>query len=78
MALSKLDLRGDAYRKVLGFMLGHWAHQPWRVGLMFALFMLATMADVLTPLYAAGWSRPCRMARRTRWRSRPRCSPLRR
>ena len=52
MARFKLDLRGDAYRKVLGFLFGHWAHQPGRVASMFALFMLATVADVLTPLYA--------------------------
>ena len=52
MALSKLDLRGDAYRKVLSFLFGHWKHQPVRAVLMFALFMLATVADVLTPLYA--------------------------
>jgi len=52
MARLKFDLRGDAYRKVLGFLMGHWAHQPGRVLAMFALFMLATVADVLTPLYA--------------------------
>ena len=52
MARTKLDLRGDAYRKVLGFLMGHWRHQPGRVIAMFALFMLATVADVLTPLYA--------------------------
>ena len=52
MARTKLDLRGDAYRKVLGFLMGHWAHQPGRVLAMFALFMLATVADVLTPLFA--------------------------
>jgi ATP-binding cassette subfamily B protein len=52
MARSKLDLRGDAYRKVLGFIFRHWAKQPWRVAAMFGTFMLATVADVLTPLYA--------------------------
>src|SRR3569623_2759712 len=52
MARTKLDLRGDAYRKVLGFLMGHWRHQPGRGIAMFALFMLATVADVLTPLYA--------------------------
>src|SRR3569623_1049613 len=52
MARTKLDLRGDAYRKVLGFLMGHWKHQPGRVIAMFALFMLATVADVLTPLNA--------------------------
>src|SRR3569833_4769951 len=52
MARTKLDLRGDAYRKVLGFLTEHWRHQPGRVVAMFALFMLATVADILTPLYA--------------------------
>src|SRR4051812_17614436 len=52
MARSKLDLRGDAYRKVLGFLFRHWAHQPGRVVAMMAFFMAATVADVLTPLYA--------------------------
>ena len=52
MARSKLDLRGDAYRKVLGFLFRHWAHQPVRVVVMILLFMAATVADVLTPLYA--------------------------
>src|SRR3569833_3322481 len=52
MARTKLDLRGDAYRKVLGFLMEHWRHQPGRVVAMFALFMLATVADILTPLYA--------------------------
>jgi ATP-binding cassette subfamily B protein len=52
MARSKLDLRGDAYRKVLGFLFRHWAHQPVRVAVMILYFMAATIADVLTPLYA--------------------------
>ena len=52
MARSKLDLRGDAYRKVLGFLFRHWAHQPVRVVVMTLFFMTATIADVLTPLYA--------------------------
>ena len=52
MARFKLDLRGDAYRKVLSFLFGHWAHQPGRTVMMFALFMLATLADVFTPLFA--------------------------
>ena len=52
MARFKLDLRGDAYRKVLGYLFAHWAHQKLNVFGMFAFFMLATVADVLTPLYA--------------------------
>ena len=52
MARLRFDLRGDAYRKVLGFLMGHWRHQPVRVTSMFLLFMLATVTDVLTPLFA--------------------------
>ncbi|MBI4921742.1 MAG: ABC transporter ATP-binding protein [Devosia nanyangense] len=52
MARLKLDLRGNAYRKVLGFIFREWAKQPWRVAVLFGTFLLATIADVLTPLYA--------------------------
>ena len=52
MARFKLDLRGDTYRKVLGFTFRHWLDQPWRLAAMVFTFMLATVADVLTPLYA--------------------------
>jgi ATP-binding cassette, subfamily B, bacterial len=52
MARFKLDLQGDAYRKVLGFIFRHWAHQPGRLVAMVAFFMGATVLDVLTPLYA--------------------------
>jgi len=52
MASSKLAKEGDAYRKVLGFTLRQWRHQPWTLGAMLGAFMLATVLDVLTPLYA--------------------------
>jgi ATP-binding cassette subfamily B protein len=52
MARLRLDLQGEAYRKVLGFILRHWGYQPWRVAAMFTLFMGATVLDVLTPLFA--------------------------
>ena len=52
MARSKLAKEGDAYRKVLGFIFSQWRHQPWKLGTMFGAFMVATMLDVLTPLYA--------------------------
>ena len=52
MARFKLDMRGDSYRKVLGFVFHHWTFQPWRAASMFVLFMVATILDVLTPLYA--------------------------
>src|SRR5690606_29805523 len=48
----KLDLKGDAYRKVLSFIFRRWGEQPWRVAAMFTAFTVATVLDVLTPLYA--------------------------
>ena len=52
MARFKLDLRGDAFRRVLGFTFTHWKRQPVRVSIVGAGFLLATLGDVLTPLYA--------------------------
>ncbi len=52
MARSKLAKQGDAYRKVLGFIFRQWRHQPLKLGTMFGAIMLATILDVLTPLYA--------------------------
>jgi ATP-binding cassette subfamily B protein len=52
MARFKIDLRASAFRSVLGFTLGHWRHQPWRLSLIMGAFLLSTLADVLTPLYS--------------------------
>jgi len=52
MARFRLDLQGAAYRKVLGYIFSRWARQPQRLAAMFGLFMVATVLDVLTPLYA--------------------------
>src|SRR3954467_7915622 len=52
MARLKLNLQGDAYRKVLGYTFRGWMEEPWRLLAMVVAFMLATIADVLTPLYA--------------------------
>ena len=52
MARFKLDIRGDAFRRVFGFTFAHWARQPVRVTIVGAGFLLATLADVMTPLYA--------------------------
>src|SRR5690242_17654866 len=52
MARSKLDLRGDTYRKVLGFTLREWRKQPQLVAALFLTFFLATIADVFTPPFA--------------------------
>jgi ATP-binding cassette subfamily B protein len=52
MAFRKLDLRGGAFRAVLGFLGQHWRRQPWRIAWILSVFLLATLADVLTPLFA--------------------------
>ena len=44
--------KADAYSKVLGFIFKRWRQQPGRIAVMFGTFMLATVLDVLTPLYA--------------------------
>jgi ATP-binding cassette, subfamily B, bacterial len=52
MARLRLDFRGDAFRSVLGFTMGHWRRQPWRVAYILGTVLCATLADVLTPLFA--------------------------
>src|SRR5690606_32311507 len=52
MARFRLDLRGDAFRRVLGFTFAHWRHQPVRIALILAGVLIATTADVLTPYFA--------------------------
>ncbi|MCD0503438.1 ABC transporter ATP-binding protein [Bordetella petrii] len=52
MARRKIDLRGQAFKHVLGFTFRHWREQPWRIALIVALVLLSAAADVLTPLYA--------------------------
>ncbi|HEV7275517.1 MAG TPA: ABC transporter ATP-binding protein [Devosiaceae bacterium] len=52
MARFKLDFRGDAFRSVLGFTMSHWRRQPWRAAYILGTILCATLADVLTPLFA--------------------------
>ena len=52
MAGFRIDLRGGAFRSVLGFTLEHWRHQPGRLAVIMAAVLFSTLADVLTPLYA--------------------------
>jgi ATP-binding cassette, subfamily B, bacterial len=52
MSRLKLDLRGQAFRNVFGFTFGHWRKQPAMVGIVSGAFLLATLADVVTPLYS--------------------------
>ena len=52
MARFRIDLRGGAFRSVLGFTLEHWRHQPGRLAVIMTAVLFSTLADVLTPLYA--------------------------
>jgi ATP-binding cassette, subfamily B, bacterial len=52
MARRSKALRTQAYANVLTFVANHWKAQPLRILGMAAIIMLATIADVLTPLYA--------------------------
>lgn len=52
MARRSKALRTQAYANVLTFVAAHWRAQPLRILSMAAIIMLATIADVLTPLYA--------------------------
>ncbi|SFV38297.1 ATP-binding cassette, subfamily B [Devosia crocina] len=52
MSRKKLDFRADAFRKVLGFTFRHWAHQPKRIALIAGLVMIATIAEVMVPMFS--------------------------
>src|SRR5688500_11386780 len=52
MTRFRIDLRGGAFRSVLGFTFTQWRRQPVRLLLIMAAFLTGTLADVLTPLYA--------------------------
>lgn len=52
MVFFRLDIRGGAFRSVLGFTWKHWQKQPVRVSLIVVAVLLSTLADVLTPLYS--------------------------
>lgn len=52
MTRFRLDFRGPAFRKVLGYTVSHWRSQPLRLTLIIISMLLATAADVLTPLYS--------------------------
>ena len=44
--------KSRAYQDVITFAASYWRQQPGRIAGMAAMIMLATLADVLTPLYA--------------------------
>lgn len=52
MTFLRFDLRGGAFRNVLGFTWIHWQKQPVRVTVIAFAVLLSTLADVLTPLYS--------------------------
>ncbi|MBC2884268.1 ABC transporter ATP-binding protein [Ochrobactrum sp. CM-21-5] len=52
MTRFRIDFRGPAFRNVLGYTFRHWQMQPLRLSLMIIGMLLATAADVLTPLYS--------------------------
>ncbi|KRD49581.1 ABC transporter ATP-binding protein [Ensifer sp. Root278] len=52
MAFTRFDLRGGAFRSVLGFTWVHWKRQPLRISVILGMVLLSTLADVLTPLYS--------------------------
>jgi ATP-binding cassette subfamily B protein len=52
MARFRIDMRGGAFRSVLGFTAVHWGRQPGRLIAITGAMLVATLADVLTPLYS--------------------------
>lgn len=52
MSRKKLDFRADAFRQVLGFTFRHWARQPKRIAFIAGVVMIATMAEVLVPMFS--------------------------
>ncbi|MFC5069901.1 ABC transporter ATP-binding protein [Flaviflagellibacter deserti] len=52
MTARQKGQRTDAIRSVLGFTFRHWRHQPGQLALIASTIMLATLADILLPLFA--------------------------
>ncbi|EKF17941.1 ABC transporter ATP-binding protein [Nitratireductor pacificus] len=52
MTLLRKALRGNAFHSVFAFTFRHWRRQPVRLTIIVLLVLIATMADVLTPLYS--------------------------
>jgi len=52
MTRFRIDMRGGAFRSVLGFTIEHWRLQPVRLAIIATAVLLSTLADVLTPLYS--------------------------
>ncbi|WP_188824914.1 ABC transporter ATP-binding protein [Brucella endophytica] len=52
MASLRNALTGNAFRSVFRFLRVHWQRQPGRLALIIGTVLVATVADVLTPLYS--------------------------
>ncbi|PDT53257.1 MULTISPECIES: ABC transporter ATP-binding protein [Sinorhizobium] len=52
MAFTRFAARDRAFRNVFRFSWAHWKKQPMRLAGILGAVLLATLADVLTPLYA--------------------------
>jgi ATP-binding cassette subfamily B protein len=52
MAFTRFAARDRAFRDVFRFSWAHWKRQPVRLAGILGAVLLATLADVLTPLYA--------------------------
>ncbi|MBX3529859.1 MAG: ABC transporter ATP-binding protein [Rhizobiaceae bacterium] len=52
MIRTRIDLRGGAFRSVFAFCAIHWRRQWFRCAWLAGFFLLGTLADVLTPLFA--------------------------
>ncbi|APG94954.1 ABC transporter ATP-binding protein [Sinorhizobium americanum] len=52
MAFTRFAARDRAFRNVFRFSWAHWKKQPMRFAGILGTVLLATLADVLTPLYA--------------------------
>ncbi|MCO4316188.1 ABC transporter ATP-binding protein/permease [Phyllobacterium sp. 21LDTY02-6] len=52
MTFLRLEIRGGAFRSVFGFTWKYWQKQPVRLVVILAAILLATLADILTPLYS--------------------------
>jgi ATP-binding cassette subfamily B protein len=52
MARFKIDFRAEAFHKVLGFTAAHWRRQPARIAIILLTILGATIADIMTPLFA--------------------------
>jgi ATP-binding cassette, subfamily B, bacterial len=52
MTSFRINLRGPAFRRVLGFTVRQWCFQPLRLSILIAAILAATSADVLIPFFS--------------------------